>query len=260
VRVRGAVLIVIAGVGAACHAPAPPAPTTGAIVGQVRDQDTGTTLARAQIAVREDGALQPALATTGDDGGYAIDRLRPGRYDVTASYAGVTLDVSAVTVVAGHATAVDLDLALGRPEAHHLDFGDPHAGDIRIYRPPHADPAKGALEGTVTDAATHERVPGAVVTATSPAMPQAVQVVTDAAASRSPTCLPASTRSARTTRSRITARSRSSTTSSTWKAARPRWFRCSSKLSSSPAATRVVRPSPGLVEALTHRGGDWRSR
>ena len=176
VRVRAAVLILAA---AACHAPAPPAPTTGAIVGQVRDQDTGTTLPRAQIAVKADGALEPALATTGDDGGYAIDRLRPGRYEVTASYAGVTLDVSAVIVAAGHATAVDLDLALGRPEAHHLDFGDPHAGDIRIYRPPHADPAKGALEGTVTDAATHERVPGAVVTATSPAMPQAVQVVTD---------------------------------------------------------------------------------
>ncbi len=175
-RVRAAVLILAA---AACHPPAPPAPTAGAITGQVRDQDTGTTLPRAQIAVQADGALRPALVTTGDDGGYAIDRLAPGRYDVTASYAGVTVDVRAVIVSAGHATAVDLDVPLGRPETHHLDFGDPHAGDIRIYHPPHADPAKGALEGTVTDATTHERVPGAVVTATSPAMSQAVQVVTD---------------------------------------------------------------------------------
>jgi hypothetical protein len=176
VRVRAALLVVVAG----CHHPAmPAAPTTGAISGLVRDQDSGAAIARAQLAVRRDGELNPALIATGDDGTYALERLAPGRYDVTASYAGVTVDVRGIGVIAGHDVAVDIDLPLGQPVEEHLDFGDPHEGEVRHYRPPHANPATGAIEGTVTDAATRERVPGSVVTTTSPALPQAVQVITD---------------------------------------------------------------------------------
>jgi hypothetical protein len=176
VRVRAAVLVLVA---AACHPPAPPRPTTGAIAGRVRDQDTGTTLARAQLAIQRDGELRPTLLTAGDDGAYALERLAPGRYDVTASYAGVTIEVDKIDVVAGRRIAVDVDLPLGRPETHHIDFGDLHANDVRLYHPPHADPKACVLEGTVTDVVTRERMPGAVVTATSPALAQAIQVVTD---------------------------------------------------------------------------------
>jgi hypothetical protein len=176
VRVRAALLILVA---AACHPPAPPRPTTGAIAGHIRDQDTGTALPRAELAIQRDGELRPALVTADDAGAYALERLPPGSYDVTATYAGVTVEVSKVVVTAGHRIAVDLDLPLGRPETHHIDFGDLHAGDVRVYHPPHADPTTCALEGTVTDVVSHERVVGAVVTATSPALPQAIQVVTD---------------------------------------------------------------------------------
>ncbi|HTJ41251.1 MAG TPA: carboxypeptidase-like regulatory domain-containing protein [Kofleriaceae bacterium] len=173
---RLALLIVIAG----CHhGSVPAAPTTGAIAGLVRDQDTGTAIARAQLAIQRDGTLTPALVTSGDDGLYDLDHLAPGRYDVTATYAGVTLEIRGVTVTAGHVVACDVDLALGRPEAQHVDFGDAHEGDVRHYTPANADPKAGALEGTVTDSATRERVPGAIVTATSPALTQAMQVITD---------------------------------------------------------------------------------
>ena len=177
-RVRAAVLILAA---AACHPPAPPAPTTGAITGLVRDEDTGTALPRAQLAIRKDGALSPALVTTDDEGAYQIERLPPGRYDVTASYAGVTVDERAVIVSAGHATAVDLDLALGRPETHHIDFGDPH-GTATCATTARRTPIRRRARSRApspTGAVTHERVAGAVVTATSPALAQAVQVITD---------------------------------------------------------------------------------
>jgi hypothetical protein len=175
VRVRAALLVVVA----ACHHATPATPTTGGIAGLVRDQDSGTALARARLAIQRDGTLKPALIATGYDGTYALARLVPGRYDVTASYGGVTVDMRGVGVTAGHVVAVDLDLPLGRPFEEHLDFGDPRVGDVRHYQPLHADPATGAIEGTITDVATRERVGGSVVTATSPALPQAVQVITD---------------------------------------------------------------------------------
>lgn len=166
---------------AACHHGhvGPPAPTTGAIAGLIRDRDSGQALPKAALAIQKDGELDPLLIDAGPDGAYEAPRLPPGRYDVTASYAGVTVDVRGVTVTAGHTAAVDLDLRLGQPVVEHVDYGDPHEGDVRTYRAPGADPTTGALEGTVADAATRERVPGAVVTATSPALRDAVQVITD---------------------------------------------------------------------------------
>lgn len=174
---RLAAVLVIA---AACHhAGAPPAATTGAIAGQVRDHDTGAQIASAQLAIQREGTLRPTLVTSDPDGAYELLRLPPGRYDVTASYAGVTVDVHGVAVTAGHTIGVDVDLALGRPADLHLDFGDPHEGDLRHYRPRGANPTLGAIEGTVTDAATRERVPGAVVTATEATSHQTQQVITD---------------------------------------------------------------------------------
>jgi hypothetical protein len=175
--VRAAVLLVVA---AACHRGAPPpAATTGAIAGKLRDEDTGTAIASATLAIQRDGTLRPITVISSPEGTYELLRLAPGRYDVTATYAGVTIDVHGVVVAAGRTVDVDLDLPLGRPEARHLDFGDPREGDIHHYRLPKADTAVGVIEGTVTEASTRERVVGAVVTASSPAMAQAAQAVTD---------------------------------------------------------------------------------
>ena len=164
---------------AACHASAPPAPTTGTLQGQVRDQDSGAALANAALAFQRDGTLRPILLASATDGSYQLARLRPGRYDVTATYAGVTVDVRGVELVAGRTLDVDVDLPLGRAELHHLDFGDPRDGELRFYRPRGADPRVGGIEGTLADAVTRERIVGAVITATSPALTEAAQVVTD---------------------------------------------------------------------------------
>jgi hypothetical protein len=174
--VRAAVLLVVA---AACHhrGAAPPAAATGAIAGKIRDEDTGTAIASATLAIQREGTLRPTTVTSSPEGTYELLRLPPGRYDVTATYAGVTIDVHGVVIAAGRTVDVDLDLPLGRPEARHLDFGDPHEGDIHHYRLPKADATVGVIEGTVTEASTRERVAGAVVTGTSPAI--TAQAITD---------------------------------------------------------------------------------
>ena len=164
----------------ACHPPQrPAAPTTGGIGGLVRDHDSGAAIAVATLAVVREGELEPETNKSLSDGSYLFTRLAPGRYTVTAHFAGATVEVSGVDVGAGHVTALDLALDLGRPEEQHLDYGNAKDGAIDHYKLAGGDPALGVLEGTVTDSATRERVPGAVVTATSPVLETAMQAITD---------------------------------------------------------------------------------
>jgi hypothetical protein len=67
-------------------------------------------------------------------------------------------------VRAGDQAIVDLTFTLGAPDPVHVDFGDPKQGAIDRYRPKHLAPNGAIIAGTVTDAATHERVAGAIVT------------------------------------------------------------------------------------------------
>lgn len=152
---------------AACH-PAIRRPTQGAIAGLCRDESTGTPVASATLSVARGGQLTSIQRTSGIDGTYRIDPLPPGEYDLNATYAGQIVTIGHIGVTAGHTAEVDVEFTLGKPEPRHLDFGDAHEGDLRRYRPPHADPFTGILEGTVTDAATRERAIGSVVTATGP--------------------------------------------------------------------------------------------
>lgn len=162
---------------AACHA-AVVRPTTGAIAGLCRDQSTGTAVASATLTLARDGALTSTQASSGLDGAFEIGKLPPGRYDLTATYAGQIVQIDHVDVGVGLTVEVDVDFTLGQPGTHRVDFGDAREGDLRTYRPPHADPATGAIEGTVTDAATRERAIGSVVTALA-ADGTATQVITD---------------------------------------------------------------------------------
>jgi hypothetical protein len=156
----------------ACHSPSsssslpPPAPTTGSIFGLVRDRVTGSPIAQAQVTLRADGELEAKASTmSAIEGAYTFDGLRPGRYSLTAYFAGGSVEVANVDVVAGRLVAVDIAFELGRAEKVVLDFGDAKAGAIDRYRPRSADARTGVIEGTVNDIATRERVPGAVVTA-----------------------------------------------------------------------------------------------
>ncbi|MCE9577421.1 MAG: carboxypeptidase-like regulatory domain-containing protein [Deltaproteobacteria bacterium] len=172
-----AFLIAIAVCLGACHAQ-PRRITTGAIAGLCRDQSTGTPVASATLSLARDGALTSTSVASGIDGDYRIEGLAPGRYDLSATYAGQIVQITHIDVAIGVTVEVDVEFALGEPGTHHIDFGDAHEGDLRSYRPLSADPETGVLEGTVTDAASRERAIGSVVTATGPGGAIS-QVVTD---------------------------------------------------------------------------------
>lgn len=169
----------------ACH-PTPRArrATTGGIMGLVRDRQSGAAIALAELDLRRDGALDRTAATKSSDRGvYSFEGLPPGRYALAAYYAGDSVEVDHIVVVAGQVAPVDLAFELGRGEPVVVDFGDPADGAIDHYTPRDGDPATGRIEGTVSDSATRQRVPGAVVTAVvagpAAAAQEARQVVTD---------------------------------------------------------------------------------
>jgi hypothetical protein len=139
-------------------------PTQGAIAGLARDHDSGDPVSKAEIRVRAQGDIKPWLTTSNDHGLYDLDRLPPGRYQLTARFAGQPVDVMNIDVRAGETTYVDVVFTLGRPEPLRSDYGD-RAGAIDRYRPTNLGTSVAIIEGTVNDTSTRERVPGAVVTA-----------------------------------------------------------------------------------------------
>lgn len=150
---------------AACGAAQHPRPTQGAIAGLARDHDSGDPIAKAQIRVRIQGEVAPRVAVTGNDGKFIVDHLLPGRYDVSASFAGQPISVSNVDLHAGDTATVDLVFTLGRPDPVTIDFGNPKEGAIDHYEPRGLAASQAVIEGTVNDQGTHGRVAGAVVTA-----------------------------------------------------------------------------------------------
>jgi hypothetical protein len=157
----------LAVLAAGCASAQHPAPREGTITGLARDRDSGTVIAHAAIHVRAEGSFAPHTATTERDGGYEIGHLAPGRYSLTAEFAGQPIDIEHIDVRAGATTIVDVTFTLGQPDRVQVDFGDPSEGAIAHYRSPHVAPERAIIEGTVTDSATRAPVPGASVTATS---------------------------------------------------------------------------------------------
>lgn len=166
------VLVVLAGCGASQR----PRPTTGAIVGLVRDRDSGDAIAKAEIKVR---GRESRAVTSNDDGLYDLDHLQPGTYNLVAMFAGQPLEVSRIEVRAGVATAVDLTFTLGQPAPIRIDWNDIAAVAIHRYHPKNLTTSASIIEGTVNDTETKARVPGAVVTAVGADPTQAQQTVSD---------------------------------------------------------------------------------
>jgi hypothetical protein len=149
---------------AACGAPQRARPVTGAIAGLARDHDSGDPIAKAEIRVRCDATANQFVTASSDVGRYDVDHLLPGRYSLSAAFAGQPLDVVNIDVRAGEITTVDLVFTLGHPDRIRIDRGDPAADAIDRYRPRGIGSAA-IIEGSVNDAATRLRVAGAVVTA-----------------------------------------------------------------------------------------------
>lgn len=150
---------------AACGAPQHRRPLDGAIAGLARDHDSGDPVAKAEIRIRARGELAPLETISTREGIYGVDHLRPGRYSLTALFAGQPVEVENIDVVAGETSIVDLVFTLGQPDPIHVSFGDPKEGEIDRYRPSRHARESALIEGTVNDAGSHIRVAGAVVTA-----------------------------------------------------------------------------------------------
>lgn len=109
----------------ACGAPQRARPTTGAIAGLARDHASGDPIAKVEIRIRADATARQRVTASGDRGAYGVERLPPGRYRVSAAFAGQPLDVLNVEVRAGEVTTVDLVFTLGRPDRIRIDLGAP---------------------------------------------------------------------------------------------------------------------------------------
>jgi len=163
--VRIAVLVVLL---AACAAGSTgargPTQTHGVIAGLARDHDSGDPVAKAEIRVRAQGDIEPRMTMSNAHGLYDLGNLKPGRYQLTARFAGQPVDVMNIDVRPGETSYVDIVFTLGRPEPLRHDYGD-KAGAIDRYRPTNLGESVSIIEGTVNDSSTRERVPGAAVTA-----------------------------------------------------------------------------------------------
>jgi hypothetical protein len=161
----GVKLLCLAALAVACAAPPqrPHRPTDGIVAGLARDHDTGDPVAHAQIRLTAAGRA-PRVTTSNDRGQYLLERVAPGTYEVHAVFAGQPIDVRNVVVSAGQTSYVDVVFTLGRPEPLRDDYSD-RATQIERYHPSGLAASIAAIEGTVADVHTRERVPGAVVTA-----------------------------------------------------------------------------------------------
>ena len=163
VRIAVLVLFLAACGGAAAQTKA--TKVTGGIAGLARDHDSGDPVAKAEIRVRASGQFEPLSTVSSDRGLFDIQQLRPGRYTLSALFAGQPVEVTNIEVRAGEITMVDVTFTLGRPEPIKYDYNTKGA-EIDRYRPKSLAASSVALiEGTVNDTATRQRVSGAVVTA-----------------------------------------------------------------------------------------------
>ncbi|MEJ7603476.1 MAG: carboxypeptidase-like regulatory domain-containing protein [Kofleriaceae bacterium] len=139
--------------------------STGGIAGLARDHDSGDPVAKAEIRVRATGEFKPVATLSSERGQFDIQKLQPGRYTLSALFAGQPVEVSNIEVRAGEITIVDVTFTLGRPEPINYDYSA-KGGEIDRYRPKAlATRPVSLIEGTVNDMSTRQRVAGAVVTA-----------------------------------------------------------------------------------------------
>ena len=163
-------LFLLAACGAS-HGPSSTRSSDGSIGGLVRDQDSGTPLAMAELRLSTG-----ATAKSTRQGLYSIDHIKPGRYSLLATYAGQPVTVNNIDVRAGDVTFVDITFTLGRPDPISVDFSDPSLSEITHYKPANKVTL---IEGTVSEVGSRQRIPGVVVTAMTGAPSDTLQTVTD---------------------------------------------------------------------------------
>ncbi len=148
---------------------------TGAINGIVRDGPTSTPLSFVTVTATRPGA-DPASVSTGSDGHYRLSGLRAGRYNVIFYYAQRTEQRHSVSVRVRGTTRLDLSFGSGHgPGAAPVAA----AGGASIRGVSKRRAATGGIEGAIVDGQTKQRLPGAVVAATTPNAVDAVLAIAD---------------------------------------------------------------------------------
>ena len=108
---------------AACGGPQRARPGTGAIAGLTRDRDSGDPIAKAEIRVRSAASPTQFVTASSDLGRFDVAPLLPGRYSLSAAFAGQPVDVVNIDVRAGEVTTVELVFTLGQPDPIRIDLG-----------------------------------------------------------------------------------------------------------------------------------------
>jgi hypothetical protein len=171
-RPRIAVAIVALGLAAGCGArahestaPVGPPPGLGRLGGVVRDAATGAPLAFARVLVH--GGARSADELSDAAGRFAVD-LPPDAYAVEATFGKARARVPDVVVLERRTIELALELE-STPRA-----APPSAGETGAT----AD-ATGGIHGVVYDASSGERFVGAVISATTPSLTDAVMAMAD---------------------------------------------------------------------------------
>lgn len=151
-------------------------PGPGAVAGLVRSATTGAGVEGARVVLRRPGSLEPVQGVTDAAGAYYIADLPPGPYAVRAYVEQQSIGEQNTTIEHDRITA--LDFAVGAATDAPIDLNAPSMAPLWRYRPPGADPATGAIEGTVSDT-RHARLAGAVISIVRDGEITAEQVFTD---------------------------------------------------------------------------------
>ena len=152
----------------------------GIVLGITRDLDSGDPIALATVLLRRQGETFNQATKSSDRGLYQFFKLAPGRYNAMASFAGQTVTVNDVVVVAGESVAVDFPFSLANPGNITLSYGNGLDSAIFRFHPKTATPQTARIEGTLTDNNSRGRVVGAAISLIPDGNPQDLQqTVTD---------------------------------------------------------------------------------
>jgi Carboxypeptidase regulatory-like domain len=174
---RATALLSVIATGLGCTHPHMPHAAKGMIAGQVRDALSGVAVADAVIVLRRPEQIEPLQEHSNGDGAFMIPELAPGLYHVTAYVQQVLIGERDAEVRPNE--IIGIDFTLPSPGAINPELNSPGAPTLWRFRHPGDDPASGTIEGTVADVARHQRLEGAVVSATVSGEMTTVQTVTD---------------------------------------------------------------------------------
>lgn len=173
------------------HAPPPraPAPTGGAIAGTVRDASSGDALSFADIEITEWGSMKDRTVRTASsraDGEFALTGLRKGLYLVDVRYGEHRVRVFAVPVDPHDTTRLKVTVDTGALSSDKsYQYVDMAKNPVIAAKAPElarhgiAAARTGAIRGVVTEIASKQRLPGAVVAATTPGVRDAQLAIAD---------------------------------------------------------------------------------